>query len=141
MKPILSLFLFLFLAACSTKNAEDKGEYQEWKEMQSFHLLMAEAFHPYKDSANLEPAKALAKDMADEAARWSATSLPEKVNNEAMKAKIQNLSTGTQDFLKVVTESSADSVVAKSLSDLHDIFHEIQESWYGAGKEDHQEHH
>jgi hypothetical protein len=135
-------FLILSVVACTTKNSEETAEYQEWKEMQSFHLLMAEAFHPYKDSANLEPAKGLAKEMADEATKWLGTALPEKVDTEEMKQKLQDLNIGSQDFLKIVSESSADSLIAQSLSDLHHTFHEIQEGWYGAGKKDeHSDHH
>jgi hypothetical protein len=144
MKSIFTLLLILALIACSTKNSDDKASYEEWKEMQSFHLIMADAFHPYKDSANLAPAKTLAKEMSEEAAKWLSAPLPEKVNDEEMKSKLQNLNAGSQGFLKLVTDNSADSVVAQSLTDLHHLFHEIQEGWYGAGKEkegDHKEHH
>ena len=34
--------------------------------MESFHMVMAEAYHPYKDSANLEPVKSLAENLAKE---------------------------------------------------------------------------
>jgi hypothetical protein len=109
MKYLFGFLLILSVVACATKNSEETAEYQEWKEMQSFHLLMAEAFHPYKDSANLEPAKGLAKEMADEATKWLGTALPEKVDTEEMKQKLQDLNIGSQDFLKIVSESSADS--------------------------------
>ena len=142
MKYFPSFIFVLLLAACSTKNSDDTAEYQEWKELQSFHLLMAEAFHPYKDSANLEPAKSLAKEMADEVTKWMGVALPGKVDNEEMKQKLQDLNIGSRDFLKIVSENSPDSVIAQSLSDLHNTFHEIQEGWYGAGKkDDHSEHH
>ena len=141
MKSLFTIFLILTLAGCSTKNPDDKASYQEWKEMQSFHAIMAEAFHPYKDSANLAPAKSLAAEMANEAAKWVGAPLPGKVDNEEMKTKLQNLNTGSQTFLKLVTDSSPDSVLAQSLTGLHNLFHEIQDGWYGAGKEDHKEHH
>lgn len=142
MKYASAFILILLLAACTAKNSEQTAEYQEWKELQSFHLIMAEAFHPYKDSSNLEPAKGLAKEMAEEVTKWMGVALPEKVDNEEMKQKLHDLNIGSQDFLKVVSENAADSVIAQSLTDLHDTFHAIQEGWYGAGKkEDHSEHH
>jgi len=57
--------------SCSTKEKSVEAEAtttesdpNEWPEMDSFHMIMAEAFHPYKDSANLEPVKRLAEEMA-----------------------------------------------------------------------------
>jgi hypothetical protein len=139
----LSLFaLVLMLAACGGKKSESTDtEAKEWKEMDDFHMTMAEAFHPYKDSANLAPAKQLAKEMADGAAQWATLDLPEKVRNDEMKATLQKLSEGSQGFLKLVNENAADSTLGKSLSELHDTFHKIQEGWYGGGKKEGHEHH
>jgi hypothetical protein len=141
MKPIFSICLVLVLAACSSKKSESADTASnEWKELDSFHTIMAVAFHPYKDSSNLAPAKSLAKSMADEAGKWASSTLPEKVNNDDMKAKLQKLSEGSQGFLKLTSESVPDSVVGQSLTDLHDLFHEIQEGWYSGGKEGHEHH-
>lgn len=135
MKITLSFLLLLSLVACSPKKAvQTEISSNEWKELDSFHMIMAEAFHPYKDSANLEPAKTLAQEMADEAGKWALATLPEKVDNEEMKSKLQMLNTGSQSFLKLTTESVPDSVVGQSLTKLHDLFHEIQEGWYGGRK-------
>jgi hypothetical protein len=139
MKNTFLFFILLtFLSACSTKKSETaEGSSNEWKELDSFHSIMADAFHPYKDSANLAPAKSLAKSMADEAGKWSGSTLPEKVNNDEMQTKLKNLNDGSQSFLRLTSENAPDSVIGKSLTELHDLFHEIQEGWYGAGKEEH----
>ena len=135
MKNITSLILVLALASCSPKKEAEANESNEWKELDSFHTIMADAFHPYKDSSNLAPAKSLAKAMADEAGKWASSTLPEKVNNDDMKTKLQKLNEGSKGFLKLTGESVPDSVVGKSLTELHDLFHEIQEGWYSGGKE------
>lgn len=142
MKNLLLFALMLTLAACGGKKSESAdAETKEWKEMDDFHMTMAEAFHPYKDSANLAPAKQLAKEMADASAQWATLELPEKVRTDDMKATLQQLREGSQSFLKLVNENAPDSVVGKSLSDLHDTFHKIQEGWYGGGKKEGHEHH
>jgi hypothetical protein len=135
MKKFLPIVFFIGLVACSSKNQEEAVK--EWPEMDSFHLIMAEAYHPFKDSANLEPAKLLAQDLADEATKWSSAALPESVNNDDMKAQVSNLVAGTSDFLSLVSESASDSLVGISLSNMHDTFHRIQEGWYSGGEEDH----
>jgi hypothetical protein len=141
MKKLLLLASVVILAACGGKKAETtESEMKEWKEMDSFHLIMAESFHPYKDSANLAPAKEMAKEMADAATQWAAAELPEKVRNDEMKANLQQLTAGSQDLLKLVTDNAADSVVGKSLTNLHGTFHKIQEGWYGEGKKEHEHH-
>lgn len=142
MKNLLVLSLMLLVLACGQKQTETAAdEPKEWADMDSFHMIMAESFHPYKDSANLDPAKQMAKEMADAAAKWVSNELPGKVNNDAMKAKLQMLNSGSQELLKLVSESAPDSVLGKSLTDLHHTFHEIQEGWYGGGEKKHEHDH
>lgn len=139
MKKIGMFVLAVVAIACGEKKTETT-EVNEWKQMDDFHMIMAESFHPYKDSSNLAPAKEMAKELADAAAQWASAALPEKVNNDEMKATLTQLNAGSQDLLKLVTDNAADSTVAKSLTDLHDTFHKIQEGWYGEGKKS-KEHH
>jgi hypothetical protein len=138
MKKLLMLSLALVAFSCGEKKTEntETTEAKEWKQMDDFHMIMAEAFHPYKDSANLLPAKQMAEDMAISAAQWVDAELPEKVRNDEMKATLQQLNTGSQDLLKLVIDDAADSLIAKSLTDLHDTFHKIQEGWYGSEKKE-----
>lgn len=124
--------LILFSAACSTPS-------KEWRELDSFHLIMADAFHPYKDSSNLAPAKSLAKAMAEEANKWESSTLPEKVDTKEMKARLHKLNADSQSFLELTSSSATDSVLGQSLTDLHHLFHEIQEDWY-KGEENHERH-
>jgi hypothetical protein len=138
MKKIALFVLAIIAFACGEKKTEttETTEAKEWKQMDDFHLIMAEAFHPYKDSANLAPAKQMAEDMAISAVQWLDAELPEKVRNDEMKANLKQLNIGSQDLLKLVVDDAADSLIAKSLTDLHDTFHKIQEGWYGGGKKE-----
>lgn len=131
--------------SCSNKKAEEHvhDEHAEdtasddWKEMDEFHMIMAEAFHPYKDdSTNLAPAKANAEALAKSAATWQAAPLPHKVDNEEVKAKLEALKTGTAAFVETV-KGGDDKAIGAALTKLHDQFHEIQEAWYGG----HEHHH
>jgi hypothetical protein len=108
--------------------------------MDSFHMVMAEAFHPYKDSANLEPAKQLAEEMAQEADKWASASLPEKVNTESVKALLTQLKTDTRSLADQVKNGAPDEAIGTSLKALHDSFHGIMEAWNGAGEEHEHEH-
>ena len=150
---ITAYFLFalcLLTIACSSKQehhdehhaeAGDSGVVEEkWTEMDEFHTVMAQSFHPFKDNGDLAPAKAKAGDLAAAAQKWVAATLPEKVNNEGTKAKLEHLSQGTTAFVETV-KSGDDKAIGDSLTKLHDLFHELQESWYAGGHGDHHEHH
>lgn len=134
-KNMKYLFAALTLVwACS--KTEKTEEQMEWPEMDAFHLIMAESFHPYKDSGNLEPAKRYAAEMAQSAAKWAEAPLPEKVNKPEVKEKIGLLKAGTADFA-VIVQNGDDAQIGEALTSLHDLFHELQDAWYGRGEGHH----
>ncbi|MBL7871753.1 MAG: hypothetical protein JNM78_09100 [Cyclobacteriaceae bacterium] len=145
---ILSLAFACTLLSCTDKKHEHKGSEEamehsdsdEWPDMDSFHMVMAEAFHAYKDSTNLEPAKRLAEEMAKEAETWASSSLPEKVNTEAVKAQLNKLKADTRSLADQIKNGASDEIIGVSLKTLHDSFHGIMESWNGASEGHEHEH-
>lgn len=142
---VLISVLAIGFTSCSTKEnkveaeATTEADPNEWPEMDSFHMIMAEAFHPYKDSTNLEPVKRLAEEMAVEADKWAATALPEKVNREEVKAQLNQLKTDTRTLADKIKGGASDEEIGASLKSLHDSFHGIMEAWNGSGeKHEHQ---
>jgi hypothetical protein len=138
MKPYIPFFILVAVYAFSCGNAKHDGhEHHEeetdrgdWKEMDEFHMIMAETFHPYKDSSNLEPVKTRAAQLATAAERWAAAKLPKKVDNDQIKARLHKLHSETETLAENVRTSN-DSVIGEQLTKVHDTFHEIQEAWYG----------
>jgi hypothetical protein len=129
----------MFVACNSKKENTEELASDEWLEMDAFHMTMAEAFHPFKDSANLEPAKRLAGELATSAEKWMNSPLPENVNNDDVKSKLQALKDSTASFSQLV--ASGDSIqVGDALTRLHDQFHELQEVFYGGHEHEHGEH-
>jgi hypothetical protein len=144
---VLITALAVGFSSCSTKEKGVEEEAtthetdpNEWPEMDSFHMIMAEAFHPYKDSTNLEPVKRLAEEMALEADKWASTPLPDKVNTEAVKAQLNQLKTDTRILADKIKGGSADEEIGNSLKALHDSFHGIMEAWNGS-EENHEHEH
>lgn len=135
--PFLLLSAMLVSAACSSPKKEavtdETAVAEEWPAMDAYHFIMAEAFHPFKDSANLEPVKIQAAELAKSANDWLNAPLPEKVNTDEVKAALQQLKTDSEALASLVTTGSPEEIGA-SLTALHDKFHELQESWYGGGK-------
>ena len=121
---------------CCTSKKENHGDqhgssaHEEWKEMDAFHMVMAEAFHPFKDSSNLEPAKMYADSLVSAAGQWADAPLPEKFKgDDEIKFKLNQLKVDASTFASV-SKQGDDKSIGQSLTKLHDLFHEIQESWY-----------
>lgn|SRR5690606_8255728 len=128
-----SVVVFALLLACAGKQEQAEtvvaNEDEEWPLMDEFHMVMAESFHPYKDSANLEPAITNAAEMAALAEKWSNAELPSKVNNDEVKADLQTLKTESAAFAELV-QGDDEAAITASLINLHDIFHKLQDAWY-----------
>jgi hypothetical protein len=141
---ILLLAGIIVVSSCGSKKEGDHdhdkseagAESKEWKEMDEYHMIMAEAFHPFKDSANLEPAKSRASELVAAADKWASAPLPKKVDNDEMKTKLQELKSESMALADVV-QTGNDQAVGEQLNKLHDLFHAIQEMWYGGGHHDH----
>jgi hypothetical protein len=140
MRIAISILIVAALSfACSKKEKHHHEKTGEWKELDSFHKVMAEAFHPLKDSGNLEPAKKLAAHLADEAAKWAASSLPEDVNNDQMKVYLEQLKSDSRSFADDIAKGVPDDVLKAKVIALHDQFHKIMEASQG-GHHDAEEH-
>jgi murein L,D-transpeptidase YcbB/YkuD len=77
--------------------------------------------------------------MARVAEKWANSALPEKVNNDEVKANLAQLKNDATAFIQVV-QSGDTTKIGKSLTDLHNLFHKLQETWYEAVKEEGHEH-
>ena len=129
---LLLLAISLFFS-CSKKDS-GKEEMVEWKEMDEFHMVMADVFHPLKDSGNLEPVKTRADELAASAAKWADAELPAKVDNEKVRGQLQQLKDGTRGLADQIKAGATDEDVQSALTGLHDQFHELQEAWYHEGE-------
>lgn len=113
--------------SCSKKEKQEAGD---WKELEAFHKVMADVYHPMKDSGNLVPARQLMTQLAEEAEKWSQTALPEKVNTPEVKEKLQKLKTDARTLADEIKRSAPDEAVKEGVTKLHEQFHDIMKAWY-----------
>ena len=139
----LSALLVMFtVLACSTKHDQSATQNDEWPEMDAFHMTMAEAFHPLKDSGNVEPAKRLIGQLVTEVDKWASSSVPEKVNNDEMRSKLEKLKTDIHALYEVIRDGASEDQIGTAMHTLHDQFHEIMEAWHSRdAEEEHDEKH
>ena len=138
-KVIVIMISMLSLSCGSKKEDHTNADSNTWKEMDDFHMVMAETFHPYKDSSDLAPVKSKASELVASADKWSSSPLPEKVNTDEMKEGLQKLKSETEVLADLV-QAGGDDAIGSQLKKVHDLFHEIQEMWYGGGKGHEHEH-
>lgn len=142
MKYSIFLFVLLITFSCGhNSHSEEASDDTEWKEMEEFHTVMADVYHPLKDSNNLEPIKKDAGNLSAAASKWADAKVPEKVDNEETRKLLTQLKDGTQELAQAVKSGDSDEIIAAKLTILHDTFHSIMESWYKAGKEEGAEEH
>lgn len=130
---ILFLLAVTVIASCTSgkQNVRDSAssDIQEWSLMDEFHMVIAESFHPYMDSGNLEPARKHAQEMQLLAEKWSKASLPERVNNNDVRNKLNELAAEAKVFNRLI-QSGNETEMGEKLDHLHHIFHELQDAWY-----------
>lgn len=133
-KTTLLVFSVLIIGACSGPAKQETMADDEWPTLDKFHMTMAEAFHPYKDSANLEPAKKLAPELAQSADAWASEVLPAKVNNDETKALLEALKSDSHKLADQVNAGAPNDSIGTYLTALHNRFHQITEVWHGGGE-------
>jgi hypothetical protein len=116
------------LFSCSEKHHEESAD-SGWKEMEEFHTIMADVYHPLKDANDLGPIKQHAEELAASAAKWAEAELPAKVDNDETKGLLNELKDGCQHLAKSIKDGVTDEEISTRLTALHDTFHAIMEKW------------
>ena len=129
MKKFACLFIASF-AMIAFGRAQEK---KTWKEMNDFHTVMSETFHPAEEG-HLDPIKKRSQEMVDKAVAWQKSTAPEGYDKTKVDVSLKKLVQGTKELHNLVKAKSSNKMITDKLSSLHDIFHEIMEK---CEKEDH----
>ncbi|MEP6835076.1 MAG: hypothetical protein ABJB74_16940 [Gemmatimonas sp.] len=107
-----------------------KMEMQEpatgWKELDSFHTLMAASWHPASGKNDLAPAKAKAVDMAKAATVWANSKAPKGCDTPKIKEALAKVNAGAQEFAALVAKGTADAELKTKLGDIHETFEVVE---------------
>jgi hypothetical protein len=122
MKKIATFFIASFILIGFTRGQEKKS----WKEMNEFHTVMSETFHPAEEG-KLDPIKKRSQEMVEKAVAWQKSTAPEGYDKEKVTASLDKLVKGAKELNQLVKVKSSNKVLTDKLSGLHEIFHEIME--------------
>jgi hypothetical protein len=128
MKKTVSLAVFI--SAIFFINPAMAQEKVKWNEMEEFHKVMAQTFHPAEEG-KMEPIKTRSQEMLDKAIAWKNSTAPEGYDKKAVKKNLKDLVKGAKEIKKMVKKNASDKELKEELSELHDVFHKIMEKCEG----------
>lgn len=119
LKAFLVLVLIVVANSVSAQSTFDK-----WPAIKEFHEVMSQTFHPAEEG-NLAPIKARSEEMMNKAAMLLKSDIPAEFKTDAILASAERLQLKSKALHKLVTSNGSDAAILKSITDLHDTFHEI----------------
>ncbi|RBN50846.1 hypothetical protein BC952_2300 [Flavobacterium limicola] len=119
LKTFLVLALIVVANSVSAQSTFDK-----WPAIKEFHEVMSQTFHPAEEG-NLAPIKARSEEMMNKAAMLLKSDIPTEFRTDAILASAERLQLKSKALHKLVKSNGTDAAIVKSITDLHDTFHEI----------------
>ena len=99
-------------------------EKDTWTELNTFHEVMAETFHPSEDG-NLKPIRERSGEFLAKARALQTGKIPASFNTPEEKKSIDNLVRGAAALHQLVLKKADDKSITKKLAELHEIFHTL----------------
>lgn len=116
---------FLVLALIVVANSVSaQSTFEKWPAIKEFHEVMSQTFHPAEEG-NLAPIKARSEEMMNKAAMLLKSDIPTEFRTNAILASAERLQLKSKALHKLVKSNGTDAAIVKSITDLHDTFHEI----------------
>lgn len=105
--------------SATASQANDK-----WTELEAYHDVMSQTFHPAEEG-KLEPIRKRAGELAEKAKQWLDSKPPKVYESADIKALLVKLNAESKALADSVAKNVGDEQLKKSLTALHDRFHEI----------------
>lgn len=119
------LKLFTVLALIFVANiVSAQSTFDKWPAVKELHGVMSETFHPAEEG-DLAPIKTRSEEMMKKAADLLKSDIPTEFRTNAILASAERLQIQSKALNKLVKANATDATLVKSITDLHDTFHEI----------------
>ena len=122
MKHLKAFLVLAFILVANSVSAQ--STFEKWPAIKEFHEVMSQTFHPAEEG-NLAPIKARSEEMMNKAAMLLKSDIPAEFRTNAILASAERLQLKSKALHKLVTSNGSDAAILKSITDLHDTFHEI----------------
>jgi 3-methyladenine DNA glycosylase/8-oxoguanine DNA glycosylase len=115
-----AIITFLFIA----NTAFSQSIFEKWPSMKTFHEVMSQTFHPVEEG-DFEPLKTRSEELYQKAEALLKNDIPEEFRTNAILSAAERLQLKSKSLHKLVLAKASDEELVKSLTELHNIFHEI----------------
>lgn len=107
-----------------------------WKEMNTFHRVLAASWHPASQKGDMAPLKARAKELLTTAEAWAASkppAMPASCGSEAVSGAATKVVTETKAMLALLDSGSDDASLNAALKKVHEAFEVAEKGCAGHG--------
>ncbi|TDD77478.1 hypothetical protein [Flavobacterium caseinilyticum] len=122
MKHLKTFLVLALIVVANTVSAQ--STFDKWPTIKEFHEVMSQTFHPAEEG-NLAPIKARSEEMMNKAAMLLKSDIPTEFRTDAILASAERLQIKSKALHKLIMSNGSDAAIVKSITDLHDTFHEI----------------
>ncbi len=141
---VLALLAFSLTSCAKKEDAKPQAteaqkpapKLEEWAEMEIFHNVMAETFHPMEDG-DMKPILTRAQEMADKAKAWQNSTMPARYApvKDSVNFYLAKLVSESQALADLVAKKAKEEDIKKNLTALHDRYHTVSDFCYAIDKE------
>lgn len=119
---IKSFAILSFLFIVNTVSAQ--SIFEKWPTLKTFHEVMSQTFHPVEEG-DFGPLKSRSLELFQKAEALLKNDIPEEYRTNAILSAAERLQLKSKSLHKLVLAKASDEELVKSLTELHNIFHEI----------------
>ncbi len=118
------IVLLAIIAVSFSANSQANKTMNAWAELNSFHKVMSETFHPSEDG-NLKPIKMRSKELLDLAVALHQSKVPAGIDAAKMSENTMRLAVACKELYGLTELNESDEAITKKLAEAHNIFHDI----------------
>jgi hypothetical protein len=118
-KAFTAIALFFAVNTISAQSALEK-----WPAMHTFHEVMSRSFHP-AENGDLSQVRSYSETLMRSAMALTTAEIPKEFKTKTVLGAIDRLQAKTSELHKLVVSKASDEALKKSVTEAHDIFHEI----------------
>jgi uncharacterized protein involved in copper resistance len=106
-----------------------------WKELDSYHMLMMQTYHPIKEKGDVAPIRARSTEMVAAAKLVAASKAPARCDTPALRKAAAGLVGETQRVANLVAKKGSDKALVTAMTTLHDRFEVLEKGCASASHE------
>ena len=96
-----------------------------WKELDAYHMVMMQVWHPAKEKGDLAPIRARASALAASADSVAAATVPAACDTPVNRAEVAKVQAESRALAGLVAGNASDEAVLAALRSLHERFETV----------------